>query len=209
MSSIEHDMAAILQIACDADEAPAKELLHQIAMIASKHPWPQTPHSELPQGPTLSGIQDTSDTVAGTGSALPKPAYSALESENAKLRAALIQCRNASDDTARQLERELAEEKCTFEHLYSALQRDRQLYAEMPWPTALREATAIGIANLFAYCGAYESLTQHQRLQWDRLSELAKLSDQPSASILTVDVIVKERMASMEKLFSGNTALRK
>lgn len=44
--SLEHDMARILQIACDADEAPAKELLNQIAEIASKHPWPQSTPSE-------------------------------------------------------------------------------------------------------------------------------------------------------------------
>lgn len=46
---------------------------------------------------------------------------------------------------------------------------------------ALREATAIGIANLFAYCGAYESLTPHKRKQWDRLAELARLADAPAA----------------------------
>jgi len=34
----------------------------------------QGQQQELPQGPTLSGIQDASDTVAGTGSDLPKPA---------------------------------------------------------------------------------------------------------------------------------------
>lgn len=42
---------------------------------------------------------------------------------------------------------------------------------------ALREATAIGIANLFAYYGAYESLSQHKREQWDKLSALAKMAD--------------------------------
>lgn len=46
---------------------------------------------------------------------------------------------------------------------------------------ALREATAIGIANLFAYCGAYESLSPHKRKQWDRLSELSKLAGEPSS----------------------------
>lgn len=41
---------------------------------------------------------------------------------------------------------------------------------------ALREATAIGIANMFAYCGAYVSLTPYKQKQWDRLGELAKLA---------------------------------
>ena len=34
-----HDMAAILQTACDADEADPWKLLNEIAQIASKHPW--------------------------------------------------------------------------------------------------------------------------------------------------------------------------
>ena len=47
---------------------------------------------------------------------------------------------------------------------------------------ALREATSIGIANLLAYCGAYESLSQDKQQQWDRLDELAALTDGLSAA---------------------------
>lgn len=38
--SMPHDMARILQTACDADEGDPKELLHEIAAIAAKYPWP-------------------------------------------------------------------------------------------------------------------------------------------------------------------------
>ena len=40
--TIRHDMARILQTACDADEADPRSLLNEIAQIASKHPWPTT-----------------------------------------------------------------------------------------------------------------------------------------------------------------------
>lgn len=39
LEAMRRDMAIILQTACDADEAPAKELLSQIAKIAATHPW--------------------------------------------------------------------------------------------------------------------------------------------------------------------------
>jgi hypothetical protein len=40
-----HDMARILQTACDADEGDPRKLLQEIADIASKHPWPLTPRA--------------------------------------------------------------------------------------------------------------------------------------------------------------------
>lgn len=43
--SIQHDMARILQTACDADEADPRALLSEIVKIASAHPWPTTPRS--------------------------------------------------------------------------------------------------------------------------------------------------------------------
>ena len=36
---VRRDMAVILQLTCDADEASAKSLLSQISSIAKKHPW--------------------------------------------------------------------------------------------------------------------------------------------------------------------------
>lgn len=41
LHEIQCDMARILQTCCDADEAPAIELLNQVTEIARKHPWPQ------------------------------------------------------------------------------------------------------------------------------------------------------------------------
>lgn len=48
--SLQHDMARILQIACDADEADPRELLSEIAQIASKHPWPKDPRPQKDDG---------------------------------------------------------------------------------------------------------------------------------------------------------------
>lgn len=42
---IQHDMARILQTACDAEEGDPRQLLSEIANIASKHPWPAAPLS--------------------------------------------------------------------------------------------------------------------------------------------------------------------
>ncbi|MDZ4344110.1 MAG: hypothetical protein U1E51_16950 [Candidatus Binatia bacterium] len=40
---LRHDMAAILQTACDADEGDHTALLHEIVMIAGGHRWPVEP----------------------------------------------------------------------------------------------------------------------------------------------------------------------
>jgi len=49
--------------------------------------------------------------------------------------------------------------------------------ATIKYATALREAASIGVASLFAYCGAYESLNKYKRDQWDRLNELHAMCD--------------------------------
>ena len=38
---LQRAIGVIAQTACDADEIPAFELLHEIADIAMKHAWPQ------------------------------------------------------------------------------------------------------------------------------------------------------------------------
>lgn len=53
----------------------------------------------------------------------------------------------------------------------------RLAQAVLRYAYACREATSIGIANLFSYCGAYESLSSYKKQQWDRLNELAVICD--------------------------------
>jgi len=49
--------------------------------------------------------------------------------------------------------------------------------ALLDYAKALQEAASIGIADLFAYCGAYESLNPHKRKTWDRLNKLHAMCD--------------------------------
>lgn len=49
--------------------------------------------------------------------------------------------------------------------------------AVIEYAKALREATGIGIASYAAYVGAYESLNDYKRRQWDRLNALAAKAD--------------------------------
>lgn len=68
-SLLQHDMAVILQLACDADEADPRELLHEIAMIASKHPWPQYDQSENTR--TAAAQVDHKAAASGTVAGAP------------------------------------------------------------------------------------------------------------------------------------------